>query len=79
VGKGEVGEFLGSIGLSAVDRVHGFGHLGYWVRSGRMREGIGAAAVRLVADDGCTQPSDAVGPVDFSILHNDMQHFEAGC
>ena len=43
------GEFLGSIGLSAVDRVHGFAQLGYWVRKGRRGKGIGAAAVRLAA------------------------------
>lgn len=47
-GKKE-GEFLGSIGLSAVDRVHGYAQVGYWVRRARRGEGIGAAAVRLAA------------------------------
>ena len=46
----KAGEILGSIGLSALDRVHGIANLGYWVRSGRRGEGIGAAAVRLVAN-----------------------------
>jgi RimJ/RimL family protein N-acetyltransferase len=47
-GKKE-GQFLGSIGLSSVDRVHGYAQVGYWVRRARRGEGIGAAAVRLAA------------------------------
>ena len=39
-GKKE-GEFLGSIGLSAVDRVHGYAQVGYWVRRARRGEGSG--------------------------------------
>src|SRR5882724_1806812 len=31
------GQFLGSVGLSAVNRAHGFANLGYWVRSRKTR------------------------------------------
>jgi ribosomal-protein-serine acetyltransferase len=43
------GAFLGSVGLNRRDRVHHFANLGYWVRSVRLRQGIGSAAVRLAA------------------------------
>jgi ribosomal-protein-serine acetyltransferase len=46
------GEFLGSAGLSQVNRLHNVANLGYWVRSGRTGRGIASAAVRLVAGFG---------------------------
>ena len=41
--------FLGTIGLTRVDHFHRFANLGYWVRTGRCRQGIGTKAVELVA------------------------------
>ncbi|HWX19528.1 MAG TPA: GNAT family protein [Candidatus Binatia bacterium] len=46
---GKAGTFLGSIGLSALDRTHHLANLGYWVRSGRTRRGVARAAVGLAA------------------------------
>lgn len=43
------GAFLGSVGLNFVNRIHNFANLGYWVRSGRTRQGIATAATRLIA------------------------------
>lgn len=43
------GTFLGSTGLSQVNRAHGVANLGYWVRSSRTGRGIASAAVRLAA------------------------------
>jgi RimJ/RimL family protein N-acetyltransferase len=43
------GQFLGSVGLSGVNRVHGFANLGYWVRSRKTRHGVGTSATRLAA------------------------------
>src|SRR5256885_13948469 len=43
------GEFLGSVGLSAVNRAHGFANLGYWVRTGKTRHGVATSATRMVA------------------------------
>jgi len=42
-------EFLGSVGLSQISRVHCFANLGYWVRTGRTRRGVATTAVRLAA------------------------------
>lgn len=41
--------FLGTVGLTRVDRCHQCANLGYWVRSGRCRQGIGTTAVWLAA------------------------------
>jgi ribosomal-protein-serine acetyltransferase len=43
------GEFLGSVGLSAVNRGHGFANLGYWVRARKTRHGVATAATRMAA------------------------------
>lgn len=43
------GEFLGSVGLSALNRAHGFANLGYWVRSRKTRHGVATAATRMAA------------------------------
>lgn len=43
------GEFLGSVGLSAVNRAHGFANLGYWVRAGKTRHGVASSATRMAA------------------------------
>jgi ribosomal-protein-serine acetyltransferase len=43
------GQFLGSVGLSAVNRAHGFANLGYWVRSRKTRHGVATSATRMAA------------------------------
>jgi len=43
------GEFLGSVGLSAVNRAHGFANLGYWVHSRKTRHGVATSATRMAA------------------------------
>jgi len=43
------GQFLGSVGLSAVNRAHGFANLGYWVRTRKTRHGVATSATRLAA------------------------------
>ena len=43
------GAFVGSIGLSEVNREHGFAKLGYWVRSSRAGQGVANASIRLVS------------------------------
>ncbi len=43
------GTFLGSAGLSHVDRVHNIANLGYWVRTSQTSRGIASVAARLVA------------------------------
>jgi RimJ/RimL family protein N-acetyltransferase len=43
------GTFLGSIGLSQVNRTHHYANVGYWVRSSRTRQGIASEAMRLIA------------------------------
>lgn len=42
-------EFLGSVGLSRIDRAHGCANVGYWVRHGKTRQGIASTAVQLIA------------------------------
>jgi RimJ/RimL family protein N-acetyltransferase len=46
------GAFLGSVGISAVNKTHGCANLGYWVRAGRTRLGIATAATCLAAQFG---------------------------
>jgi ribosomal-protein-serine acetyltransferase len=46
------GGFLGSVGLSAINKVHGCANLGYWVRTARTRFGVATGATRLVAKFG---------------------------
>ena len=43
------GEFLGSVGLSAVNRAHSFANLGYWVRTRKTRHGVATSATRMAA------------------------------
>lgn len=43
------GELLGSVGLSAVNRAHGFANLGYWVRARKTRHGVASSATRMAA------------------------------
>jgi len=43
------GQFLGSVGLSAVNRMHGFANLGYWVRTRKTRHGVATSATRMAA------------------------------
>ncbi len=45
----ESGEFLGSCGLSGVDREHRAANMGFWIRTGRTGLGIATSAARLVA------------------------------
>jgi RimJ/RimL family protein N-acetyltransferase len=45
---------LGGAGVNHVDRTHGFGNLGYWVRSGAVGRGVATRATRLVARFGLT-------------------------
>jgi len=43
------GTFLGSVGLSAIDKLHQFANLGYWVRTRWTNRGVASAAVTLAA------------------------------
>lgn len=43
------GQFLGSVGLSAMNRAHGFANLGYWVRARKTRHGVATSATRMAA------------------------------
>jgi RimJ/RimL family protein N-acetyltransferase len=45
---------LGSAGLNQLNRTHGFGNLGYWVRSSATGTGMASRAARLVARFGLT-------------------------
>lgn len=45
----ETREFLGSCGLSGVDREHRAASLGFWIRSSRTNRGVATTATRLVA------------------------------
>jgi ribosomal-protein-serine acetyltransferase len=49
------GAFLGSVGLSQINRAHKFANLGYWVRRSRTRQGVASTAVRLIAQFGLRQ------------------------
>jgi ribosomal-protein-serine acetyltransferase len=53
----EVGsrDFLGSTGLTFVNRVHNCANLGYWVRSSRTGHGVASRAARLAARFGLEQ------------------------
>jgi ribosomal-protein-serine acetyltransferase len=42
-------QFLGSCGLSGVDREHRAANMGFWVRSSRAGRGVATSAARLVA------------------------------
>jgi len=46
------GGYLGSCGLSPVEREHGTAGLGFWVRTSATRRGVATAAARLVAEAG---------------------------
>jgi ribosomal-protein-serine acetyltransferase len=41
--------FLGSVGLNHINRRHGVGNVGIWVRSSRTRRGVASAAIRLIS------------------------------
>lgn len=43
------GQLIGSVGLSAVNRAHGFANLGYWVRTRKTRGGVATSATRMTA------------------------------
>jgi RimJ/RimL family protein N-acetyltransferase len=43
------GQFVGSVGLSAVNRAHGFANLGYWIRTRKTRHGVATSATRMAA------------------------------
>jgi RimJ/RimL family protein N-acetyltransferase len=51
----EKGAFLGSCGVIRVHRQFGFAELGYWVRTGRTRQGIATAAANLLVPFGFSQ------------------------
>jgi ribosomal-protein-serine acetyltransferase len=42
------GAFLGSVGLSHLNRAHRFANVGYWVRTSRTGQGIASTALRLI-------------------------------
>ena len=46
------GEFLGSVGLNFINRIHQFANLGYWVRTSHTRRGVATTAARLAASFG---------------------------
>ncbi len=46
------GELMGAAGLNQHDRLHRRANLGYWVRESCQRQGVGTAAVPLVAKFG---------------------------
>jgi ribosomal-protein-serine acetyltransferase len=43
------GQFLGSVGLSGVNRAHGFANLGYWVHTRKTRHGVATSSTRMAA------------------------------
>lgn len=45
----DTGRLLGSVGINHLHPIHRNGNLGYWVRSGATRNGVGRTAVRLIA------------------------------
>ncbi len=47
--------FLGGVGINEINRIHNFGNLGYWVRSGATRRGIATSATILTARFGFEQ------------------------
>jgi hypothetical protein len=46
---GEGGRFLGGCGINQINRIHGLGNLGYWVRSSATGRGVASEAVRQAA------------------------------
>lgn len=47
---GPDGRFLGGCGINQVNRIHGFGNLGYWVRTSATGGGVARTAVGKLAD-----------------------------
>jgi len=45
----ENGKFLGGAGINEINRVHRFGNLGYWIRTGETGRGVATAATRMTA------------------------------
>ena len=45
----QTGKFLGGVGLSQINRIHGIGNLGYWVRTTSAGRGVASSAARMVA------------------------------
>lgn len=45
----DTGRLLGSVGINHLHPIHRNGNLGYWVRSGDTRRGVGSAAAQLAA------------------------------
>ena len=48
----ETGGFMGGVGLNQINRMHGMGNLGYWVRTSCAGRGIASTAARRVAQFG---------------------------
>lgn len=44
---GATGAFLGGVGVSQLNRIHGFANIGYWVRASARGRGVAAAAALL--------------------------------
>jgi len=53
--KDDPRRLLGGVGLNFINRVHQFGNLGYWVRTGAGGKGIASTAAALVARFGFEQ------------------------
>ena len=47
---GDEDRFLGGCGINHINRIHGFGNLGYWVRSSAAGRGVAVSAVALCAE-----------------------------
>ena len=62
---GDDGRFLGGCGVNQINRIHGFGNLGYWVRSSATGRGVATEAARQVAD--------------FTFQNTDLKRLEIVC
>ena len=49
------GQFLGSVGLNFINRIHQFANLGYWVRTSHTRRGVATTAARMAARFGLVE------------------------
>lgn len=47
---GADGRFLGGCGINQINPIHGFGNLGYWVRTSATGRGVATEAVRQAAE-----------------------------
>jgi RimJ/RimL family protein N-acetyltransferase len=62
---GADGRFLGACGVSQVNSIHGFGNLGYWVRTSATGQGVASDAVRQLAK--------------YAFRHSDLMRLEIVC